>query len=102
MKNDNNRKETMYNLIQNQFDNVEMAELESNFLKEDLIRSLRKHITPHEVDLLLLRYGLIDEKTLPHGFGGPLTISEVSRLVGIKPDKVRRTLNNSLRQLRHV
>jgi len=102
MKNDNNRKETMYNLIQNQFDNVEMAELENKFMKEDLIRSLRKHITPHEADLLLLRYGLIDEKTLPHGFGGPLTISEVSRLVGIKPDKVRRTLNNSLRQLRHV
>ena len=101
-KGSSDRKENMYNLIHNKFDDVEMTTIERKFMKEDLIRSLRKHLTPHEVDLLLLRYGLIDEKTLPHGFSGPLTISEVSRLVGIKPDKVRRMLNNSLKQLRHV
>ena len=98
----NNKKETMYNLIHNKFDDVEMATIERQLMKQDLIRSLRKHLSPHEVDLLLLRYGLIDEKTLPHGFSGPLTITEVSRLVGLKPDKVRRMLNNSLRQLKHV
>jgi len=98
----NNNKETMYNLIHNKFDDVEMATVDSQLMKQDLIRSLRKHLNPHEVDLLLLRYGLIDEKTLPHGFSGPLTITEVSRLVGLKPDKVRRMLNNTLRQLKHV
>jgi len=98
----NTKKETMYNLINNKFDHVEMETIEAQFMKDDLIRSLRKHLSPHEVDLLLLRYGLIDEKTLPHGFSGPLTITEVSRLVGLKPDKVRRMLNNSLRRLKHV
>ena len=98
----NTKKETMYNLINNKFDETEMTMIERQLMKEDLIRSLRKHLSPHEVDLLLLRYGLIDEKTLPHGFSGPLTITEVSRLVGLKPDKVRRMLNNSLRRLKHV
>lgn len=99
---DNSRKETLYGLIENKWDETEMATMERQFAKEDLINTLRRHLTPHEVDLLLLRYGLIDEKTLPHGFSGPLTISEVSKLVGIKPDKVRRMLNNSLRQLKHL
>lgn len=72
------------------------------FLRDDLIESLRRYLTPLEVDILLLRYGLMDEKTSPHGFFGPLTISEVSRLVGMKPDKVRRLINNSLRQLKYL
>lgn len=98
----NSRKETLYGLIENKWDETEMANLEQKFVKEDLIKSLRTHLKPHDVDLLLLRYGLIDEKTLPYGFSGPLTISEVSRLVGIKPDKVRRMINNSLKQLKHL
>ena len=52
--------------------------------------------------LLLLRFGLMDERTLPHGFAGPLTIAEVSRLVGLKPDKVRRMINKCLSKLRPV
>lgn len=94
--------DTLYNILAAKYDNVEFQKLKSNFMKEDLISTLRRHVTPREVDLLLLRYGLMDERTLPYGFSGALTIAEVSRLVGLKPDKVRRILNKSLRQLRHL
>ena len=67
--------------------------------REALIETLRRYLSPHEVDLLLLRYGLMDERTLPHGFSGPLTIAEVSALVGLKPDKVRRMIDKCLRRL---
>ena len=100
-KADMNR-DTLYNIIAAKYDNVEYRELLSDFTKEDLVGTLKRYLTPHEVDLLLLRYGLMDERTLPFGFSGPLTIAEVSRLVGLKPDKVRRMINKCLRQLRHL
>ena len=95
-------KDTMYNILAARYNNVEYKQLQSQFMREDLIGTLRRYLTPREVDLLLLRYGLMDERTLPYGFSGPLTIAEVSRLVGLKPDKVRRMINKSLRQLRHL
>jgi RNA polymerase primary sigma factor len=96
------RKDTLHDLLDARYDDVEYRQLQQLFLKEDLIGTLKRYLTPREVDILLLRYGLIDEKTLPHGFSGPLTIAEVSRLVGLKPDKVRRMINSCLRQLRHL
>jgi DNA-binding IclR family transcriptional regulator len=33
---------------------------------------------------------------------GPLTIAELSRKVGMKPDKVRRMINKSLKQMKAV
>lgn len=97
-----NNSETSYNLFAAKYDDVEYRELQSHFTKEDLVSTLRRYLAPHEVDLLLLRYGLMDERTLPYGFSGPLTIAELSRLVDLKPDKVRRMINKSLRQLRHL
>ena len=44
----------------------------------------------------------MDERALPKGMSGPLTIAEVSNLVGLKPDKVRRIIINSQKQLRHL
>jgi len=95
-------KATMHNILAAQYDNAEYTQLQSKFMKEDLTCTLNRYLTAHEVDLLLLRYGLMDERTLPFGFSGPLTIAEVSRLVGLKPDKVRRMINKCLRQLRHL
>merc|ERR1712070_249382 len=95
-------KDTMYNVLAAKYDNPELKRLQSNFMKEDLVDTLRKYLTPPEVDILLLRYDMMDERTVPHGFSGPLTIAEVSRLVGLKPDKVRRMINSSLRQLRYL
>mmetsp|Transcript_6697 Transcript_6697/g.19798 ORF Transcript_6697/g.19798 Transcript_6697/m.19798 type:complete len:222 (-) Transcript_6697:172-837(-) len=99
-KNDARRKDTMYDLVDSRTEDDGRRELLRRFSRESLVDTLRRYLTPHEVDLLLLRYGLMDERTLPHGFSGPLTIAEVSRLVGLKPDKVRRMINGCLRQLR--
>lgn len=100
--NKSSNKDTMYNILAAQYDNVEQKQVQTSFLKDDLVSTLRRYLSPHEVDLLLLRYGLMDERTMPYGFSGPLTIAEVSRLVGLKPDKVRRMINKCLRQLRHL
>jgi DNA-directed RNA polymerase sigma subunit (sigma70/sigma32) len=92
---------SMYELVQSKTDDG-TNKLKRIFVREDLIETLNRHLDPDAVDLLLLRYGLMDEKTLPHGFSGPLTIAEVSSLVGLKPDKVRRMINNSLKQLKFL
>ena len=54
------------------------------------------------IDLLLMRYGMLEDDRHDRKFTGPLTIAELSRIVGLKPDKVRRTINKSLRELRHL
>jgi RNA polymerase primary sigma factor len=97
-----NKKDTMYDIITATYDNVELKQIENDFMKQALIETLRRYLSPFEVNLLLLRYGLMDERTLPYGFSGPLTIAEVSRLVELKPDKVRRMINKSLRHLRDL
>eukprot|EP00977_Amphora_coffeiformis_P024077 scaffold15034_cov181-Amphora_coffeaeformis.AAC.9 len=74
--------------------------LNSVFLREDLIETLRRHLTEDEVELLLLRYGL---KELPQSntrVGSQPTIAELSRVLDMKPDKVRRLINRALKQLR--
>jgi RNA polymerase sigma factor (sigma-70 family) len=96
------KKDTMYDIITATYDNVELKQIENDFMKQALIETLRRYLSPLEVNLLLLRYGLMDERTLPYGFSGPLTIAEVSRLVELKPDKVRRMINKSLRHLRDL
>jgi RNA polymerase primary sigma factor len=98
--NSDSRESTLYDKISYKCDEYEYTPLEDRFMKDDLVKTLRRYLTPREVDILLLRYGLMDEKTLPHGFSGPLTYSEVSRLVGCKPDKVRRIINDSLKRLK--
>lgn len=105
-----NRGNTMYDLVNNLEDEPEYQRLEQLFLREDLIESLRRYLNPLEVELLLLRYGLKDNEEendpILHSSGlssaGPKTINQVSQVVNLKPDKVRRLINNSLRQLKNV
>lgn len=96
------RKDTMYDIIATKVDETEYEKTQRLLMKEHLIGTLRRYLSPHEVDLLLLRYGLMDERALPKGMSGPLTIAQVSKLVGLKPDKVRRIIINSQKQLRHL
>jgi len=96
------RKDTMYDICEGTVDETEYVRTQRLLMKEHLIGTLRRYLLPHEVDLLLLRYGLMDERVLPKGMSGPLTIAEVSDLVGLKPDKVRRIIINSQKQLRHL
>lgn len=100
--NGSSRKDTMYDIVEGQVDETEYERTQRLLMKEHLIGTLRRYLSPHEVDLLLLRYGLMDDKALPKGMSGPLTIAEVSKLVGLKPDKVRRIIINSQKQLRHL
>jgi len=94
------RKDTMYDIVTGQVDETEYERTQRLLMKEHLIGTLRRYLSPHEVDLLLLRYGLMDDRALPKGMSGPLTIAEVSKLVGLKPDKVRRIIINSQKQLK--
>ena len=99
--NADNRENTMYDLIESRTDDGDYNKQNHMFLREDLIAMLKKNLSEEEVRLLMLRYGLMDsvEQNLKKG---PLTIAEVSRTVGYKPDKVRRIINRSLRQMKNV
>lgn len=94
--------DTMYALLHSKTDDSEYDQLQRTFLRDDLIKSIKRYLSPSEVDLLLLRYGLMDERTLPYGFSGPLTIAEVSKLVDLKPNKVRRIISKCLRELKYM
>ena len=99
--NSDSRKDSMYDIVEGKVvDETDYERTQRLLMKEHLIESLRRYLLPHEVDLLLLRYGLMDERALPKGMSGPLTIAEVSELVGLKPDKVRRIIINSQKQLK--
>ncbi|KAL3802427.1 hypothetical protein ACHAW5_001148 [Stephanodiscus triporus] len=98
----NSRRDTMYDIVEGTVDETEYERTQRLLMKEHLIGTLRRYLLPQEVDLLLLRYGLMDERALPRGMSGPLTIAEVSDLVGLKPDKVRRIIINSQKQLKHL
>jgi len=91
----NSNKDSLYDILDKKYGYVD-EDLHRSFMRKDLIDALRIYLTPHEADLILLRYGLMDNGERR----GPLTIAQVSSLVGLKPDKVRRTINNSLARLR--
>ena len=57
----------MYDIVQYKVDETEYEKTQRLLMKEHLISTLRRYLSPHEVDLLLLRYGLMDERALPKG-----------------------------------
>jgi len=90
-------RDTLIELVDSRTDDGEQKKSEIAVLREHLIDTLHKHLKPDEVELLLLRYGLKDGPS--HKFGRQLSIAELSNIVGLKPDKVRRTINRSLKYL---
>ena len=71
------------------------------FVRQDIINAMSRHLSPEELELLLLRYGLkegIETKRL----GATPTIAEISDAIGLKPDKVRRIIQKSLTRLRQA
>mmetsp|Transcript_16402 Transcript_16402/g.46963 ORF Transcript_16402/g.46963 Transcript_16402/m.46963 type:complete len:579 (+) Transcript_16402:223-1959(+) len=94
------REDTMYDLVESKTDDRDYNKQTHMFLREDLISMLESQLSEEEVYLLLLRYGLLD--SADNLKNGPLTIAEVSRLVGYKPDKVRRIINRSLKHMKAV
>lgn len=94
--------ETLVEIVGSKFEDSDRLQLQRMLLREDLIEALKRHLTTEEVDLLLLRYGLKEVPVCNYknlNCGQQVTIAELSRIFGLKPDKVRRMINNSLKQL---
>eukprot|EP00586_Coscinodiscus_wailesii_P022630 CAMPEP_0172520880 /NCGR_PEP_ID=MMETSP1066-20121228/292249_1 /TAXON_ID=671091 /ORGANISM="Coscinodiscus wailesii, Strain CCMP2513" /LENGTH=291 /DNA_ID=CAMNT_0013303697 /DNA_START=703 /DNA_END=1578 /DNA_ORIENTATION=+ len=96
------RESTMHDMIAYKYDEDEYTSVEGRLMKDELVKTLRQYLSSREVEILSLRYGLMDETNLSDGFSGPLTYSELSRVIGCKPDKVRRGINDSLKRLRSL
>lgn len=96
MKLDDHR-DTLYSIIASKSDEVEYNELDLNHLRDDLLRALNFHLTKEEAAILILKFGMDDEYASSKKIGR--SIAEVGEMVGLKPDKVRRTIKRSLIQL---
>jgi RNA polymerase primary sigma factor len=95
--------DSLHEIVTSRTDDGEYAKIRRLFVREDLIETLERHLDEEEVDLILLRYGLKRDENLPAGYQDkPLTIAEVSRVVGLKPDKVRRTIHKALKELKRL
>lgn len=92
-------KDTLVGLIACTTNDSDYNKLKHMFMREDLLETLHRHLSNEEVRLLTLRYG-IGAPVAKTKKNGMLTIAEISRTVGIKPDKVRRIINKSLKHLR--
>lgn len=103
----NERKDTLLEIMESKAVDSEHDYLQRVMLREDLIETLNRYLSPEEVEVLLLRYGLKEGPTAaassiraPSGTDRQVTIAELSRIFDIKPDKVRRMIDNSLKQLK--
>jgi DNA-directed RNA polymerase sigma subunit (sigma70/sigma32) len=96
-----NSGQSMHELVECKTDAFDANSLDQKFLREDLIETIQRHLSEEAGNLILLRYGLSDSIS-PSLKNGPLSIAQVSQIVGLKPDKVRRILNKSLKQLKVV
>jgi RNA polymerase primary sigma factor len=94
----NSGKGTLIDILDSEASDGEYERLDQHFIREDLIETLHRYLGSEEVELLLLRYGF---KEIPgKELNSQITIAELSRIVGSKPDKVRRTIKKSLEQLK--
>lgn len=89
--------DSLYSIISSKADENEYDKVDLLHLREDLIKALKFHLSEEEASILILRFGIDDEHASSKKVGR--TISEVSEIVGLKSDKVRRIINRSLKQL---
>lgn len=94
----NGQSETLVDILDTNLDDHDHENLEQRFLREDLVETLNRHLNPWEVDILMLRYGLKEIPGLK--FNSQPTIAEISKFMGVTPDKVRKTIKRSLDRLR--
>jgi len=91
------KKESLVSIIATKSDENEYDEMDLIHLREDLFRALKFHLTQEEANILILRFGMDDDYASSKKIGR--SIIEVGRMVGLKPDKVRRIIKRSLKQL---
>lgn len=92
MKGDNSP-DTLVDILGPSTMDTDCDSIEHQFLQEDLIDMLNRHLSVEEVELLKLRYGLQDRTK-------GLSITEMSRIMGMKPAKLRRIIQKSLNVLK--
>jgi len=97
---DSNAQTTLIEILESRKDDAELDQASRNFLRHDLIETLYRVLDRESAHMLVLPFGLVDAEILPDGFEGFLTIRQVSQIVGMKPDKVRRRLIRSLEILK--
>ena len=98
--NSGRREDSLYELLESKTDDGDLNKVSRGFLREALTESLYRSLDRESAHIIMLRFGLVDPHILPRGYEGPLTIAQVSQLVGMKPDKVRRRILKSLKDLK--
>lgn len=98
--NSNQREDSLYDVLESKSDDGGGDVNQRRFLREALTESLYRSLDRESAHIIMLRFGLVDPHILPRGYEGPLTIAQVSQLVGMKPDKVRRRILKSLKDLK--
>jgi RNA polymerase primary sigma factor len=98
---DGTDRDTLHDIVAKKTEDLDTSRMEYRLLREELINALHQHLSEEEANLLMLRYGIIEsEESMKKA--GYRTVAEVSRMAGLKPDKVRRILNRSLIRLQNV
>jgi RNA polymerase primary sigma factor len=85
---------TLAEIVESRTEDEDHAHQKQKMLREALVETLHRHLEPDEVELLLLRFGLRS--------GDQLSIAKLSRVVGLKPDSVRRRIGTCLHRLRAI
>ena len=93
-------KESLVSIIATKSDESEYNEGDLMYLREDLLRALRLHLTEEEANVLILKFGMDDDYASSKKIGR--SIIEVGKLVDLKPDKVRRIIRRSLKRLENT
>ena len=129
LKPNNDSKDTMIEIVESK---ARKSDLQNDYerirLREDLVETLRRYLPPQEAEVLLARYGFIQypsemneeqcnrnsvdynisssssssSRYRTRGEEKPATIAELSRMFNIKPDKIRRMIDQSLKHLNGV
>jgi RNA polymerase sigma factor (sigma-70 family) len=87
-------------LLECRVDDGEHVQFDRDMAQQDLIRTLRQHLPPIEVEMLLFRYGF--KGGLRRRTGSSATILELSEKFGLKPNTVRKTILQSLEKLKTI
>lgn len=98
--NSEQRVDSLYDVVESKTDDGDIHKVSRLFLREALTESLYRALDRESAHIIMLRFGLVDPEILPRGYEGPLTIAQVSQLMGMKPDKVRRRILKSLKELK--
>ena len=98
--NSGQRVDSLYDVLESKTDDGDFNKVSRNLVREALTESLYRALDRESAHIIMLRFGLVDPQILPRGYEGPLTIAQVSQLMGMKPDKVRRRILKSLKELK--